>query len=99
MEGKPLITARYRLWADVGEAATIEGIAKALNKGSTNPANPLAYSFVIIHAWSGLDGNGNFVNGGNTMNAVAKLVELLDDDVELVTPEEFVSRVTENVKH
>ena len=99
VEGKPLITARYRLWADVGEAATIEGIAKALNKGSTNPANPLAYSFVIIHAWSGLDGNGNFVNGGNTMNAVAKLVELLDDDVELVTPEEFVSRVTENVKH
>lgn len=96
---KPLVTARYRLWADVAGNADPQSIAKAINAASTDVTKADAYSFVIIHAWSGLDSSGNLVNGGNTMDAVAELVSLLDEDVELVTPSEFMARITENVSH
>ena len=94
--GKPIVTAKYRLWAGTDE---IEDIAAAINRATTNEKNAGAYTFVTVHAWSGLDENGNLVANGNTMEAVYKLVSLLDEDVELVTPSVLIDRITNNVKH
>ncbi|MBQ7364235.1 MAG: hypothetical protein IJW46_01410 [Clostridia bacterium] len=91
---KPLVTAKYRLWAGTD---SIEDIAAAINRASTDETSEHAYTFITVHAWSGLDSDGNFVAGGNTMEAVYQLVTMLDKDVELVTPSEFLSRITENV--
>ena len=92
--GKPVVAARYRLWANTSDGS-VDGIAKAINRASTEPTSADSYSFIIVHAWSGLSGN-NLVEGGNTMNAVAELVRLLDNDVEVVTPSEFMNRIIAN---
>ncbi|MBQ7364408.1 MAG: hypothetical protein IJW46_02285 [Clostridia bacterium] len=93
---KPIVTARYRIWADY---TNIESLANSINKASTNPRDTAAYSFIIVHAWSGLDQEGNVVKDGNTMDAVTALIEKLDDNVDVVTPSEFIRRITENVNH
>ena len=94
--GKPIVTAKYRLWAGTD---SIEDIAASINRATTNETKAGAYTFITVHAWSGMDENGNFSANGNTMEAVYKLVSLLDDDVELVTPTEFIERITENLDH
>jgi len=91
---KPTVAARYRLWANTSDGS-IEAIAKSINRLSTNPTSEKAYSFIIVHAWSGLSGS-NLAEGGNTMDAVAKLLESFDSDVEVVTPSEFMSRIIQN---
>ena len=95
-EGKPVVSARYRLWADL-QGSDINSIATAINQASTDPESADAYSFIIVHAWSGLNPAGQLVNNGNTMDAVAKLVEAFGDNVELVTPTECISRISENL--
>ena len=95
VNGKPLVSARYDLWSELD---TIENIANKVNNAPTDPTSEDSYSFIILHAWSGLDSNGNFVSGENSMDAVAKMVSLFDEDVEIVTPSQFVDRLTENVQ-
>ncbi|MBQ6163782.1 MAG: hypothetical protein IJK23_04845 [Clostridia bacterium] len=90
--GKPVISARYRLWNGIGGCSP-EEIAAKINASSTDPDSLDSYSLVVIHAWSGLDSDGNFVEGGDTMRAVERLVNALGDDVRVVTPGEFVRRV------
>lgn len=95
-DGKPLVSARYRLWSNVPDGS-VEAISKKINSASVDPHSPDAYSFIIVHAWSGLDGNGKMIEGGNTMQAVQALVESLDSDVDVVTPSEFMARVIKNL--
>ncbi len=91
---KPIVAARYRLWADTADG-NIASIARAVNKASTDPSDADAYSFIIVHAWSGLSGK-NLVAGGNTMDAVAELVKAFGSNVEVVTPTEFMNRIIAN---
>lgn len=93
-DGKPIVSARYRLWADVS-GGSIEEIANSINAASTDPTKASSYSFIIVHAWSGLE-NGKLAQNGNTMDAVAKLVQSLGTNVEVVTPTEFMNRIVEN---
>lgn len=93
---KPCVSARYRLWAGVDGVSDPKGIAAALNASSTDVSSPAAYSVVIVHAWSGLDGQGRFVPGGDTMAAVRRLVSQLDPHVEVVGAGEFMERLTQN---
>ena len=74
-------------------------LASEINRASTDPSSEDAYSFIIVHAWSGLDSKGNIVANGNTLDAVAAIVEKLDPDVEVVTPSELIKRITKNVSH
>ncbi len=92
---KPIVSARYRLWTDTQDGS-IEAIARAVNAASTDPTNSDSYSFIIVHAWSGLSGS-RLVPNGNTMDAVAKLVSQFDNDVEVVTPSEFMTRIQNNL--
>ena len=92
----PVVAARYRLWAGL-EDGSLENIAKSINKATANVYNEDAYSFIIVHAWSGVNANGELVSGGNTMNAVEKLIGMFDEDVEVVSASEFMNRVRENL--
>ena len=94
--GKPIVAARYRIWADY---TNIDSLAASINSAPANLSNEKAYSFIIVHAWSGLDANGKVVKDGNTVDAVTALVEKLDDNVDVVTPSEFIRRITEYVDH
>ena len=94
---KPVVSAKYRLWAEL-EDGQIDYIANAINSSSTDPASPEAYSFIIVHCWSGLDREGNLVPDGNTVDAVKAVIDKLSRDVDVVTPSEFMTRVIANLK-
>ena len=94
--GKPAVSARYRLWSNNADSS-IETLARRINGASTDPTDEKAYSFVIVHAWSGMK-DGKLSEGGNTMEAIAALVEKFDEDVEVVTPSEFMDRLIANCK-
>ena len=51
-----------------------------------------------MHAWSGLDENGNLVPNRDAVAAMTKLVSLFDEDVDVVSAEEFIDRMNKNVK-
>lgn len=91
---KPVVSARYKLWADM-PGSSPEDISKAVNAASTDPADADSYSFIIVHAWSGLN-DGKLAPNGNTMDAVAKLVSSFDSDVQVVTPSEFMDLIITN---
>ena len=95
VNGKPVVSARYRLWNN-RKGCTPEEIAAAINDLPADPENPDSYAFVSVHAWSGLNAEGEFCEGGNTMAAVERLVSGLDADTRLVTPAEFIKRLAEN---
>jgi len=92
INGKPVISAKYKLWAT---HETIDSIADKINKGSLDRKSPDAYTFVTVHAWSGLNDKGELVLDGNTVDAVKAVIEKLNPYVEVVTPEEFVRRIYE----
>ena len=88
--GTPIVSARFKLWYGA-ENGSPEEIAAAVNALPDDPASPDSYSFIIVHAWSGLDENGVFSAGGDTMRAVERLVSLFGENVRLVSPETFFS--------
>ena len=92
--GTPIIAARYRLWNGT-EGCSPEEIAAAVNAASRDPASLDAYSLIVVHAWSGLDAEGNFTEGGDTMKAVARLTERFGENVRIVTPTEFAALVAQ----
>lgn len=94
--GKPIVSARYRLWGGVDDGS-IAAISRKINTASTDPTSADSYSFIIVHAWSGDNGKGTVVEGGNTMNGIKNLIESFDSDVQVVTPSEFMNRIIENL--
>lgn len=92
--GTPIISARYKLWSGL-PGGSPEEIAAAVNAASVDPSDPDAYSLIVVHAWSGLIGDGVFAPYGDTMAAVRRLVDLFDEDVRLVPPTEFAALVKE----
>ena len=97
VDGKPIVSAKYRLWND-RQGSSPEEIAAAVNALPTDPNDPDSYAFIIVHAWSGLDSSGAFIEGGNTMAAVEKLVNGLDADTHLVSPSQFMERIAANCR-
>ena len=94
VDGKPAVSARYRLWADTNDGS-LEAIAKGINNAPADVKNKNSYTFIIVHAWSGMDSNGNFSASGNTMAAVDELMLMLDSDVDVVTASEFMGRINQ----
>ena len=93
--GVPVVSARYRLWGGIG-GCDPESIAKSINSAPASVFEEDGYSFIIVHAWSGMDSAGKFGSGGDTMAAVEELISLLDDHVEVVSASEFFNRLIEN---
>ena len=94
--GKPAVSARYMIWAD-HPGGGLGYIARKINRASVDPKEEDAYSFLIVHAWSGMK-DGKLVPHGNTLDAVAELIAQLDEDVEIVTPDVFMERLIENCR-
>ncbi len=94
LDGVPAVSARYMIWAD-HPGGGLGYIARKLNRASRDPSSEDAYSFLIVHAWSGMK-NGELAPHGNTMDAVAELLEQLDPGVEPVTPSVFMDRLIKN---
>lgn len=94
--GKPAVSAKARLWADLGDGQ-IKTIASRINKASTDVTSEKAYSFIIVHAWSGMK-DGKLSPSGNTMEAVQALIAEFNENVEVVTPGEFMDRLIKNCK-
>ena len=94
--GKPVVSARYKLWQGA-PGGSPEEIAAAVNAAPKDPADPDAYSLIVVHAWSGLDGGGNFTGYGDTMAAVERMVAAFDGDVRVVTPSVFASALADAI--
>lgn len=94
VNGKPIITARYRLWNN-RKGSSPEEIAASINAASKDPTRVDAYSLVAVHAWSGVDENGDFIEGGSAMLAVQQLVNALGEDVVVVTPGQFAKLISQ----
>ncbi len=92
----PVVSARYRLWAGLNDGS-IENIANSINAAAADVTGKDAYSFVIVHAWSGLSSDGNFTANNNTMRAVEELISRFDDNVEVVGASEFFNRIKYNL--
>ncbi len=99
VDDTPVVSARHRLWADFADGS-IQTIANALNRASTDPTNAAGYSFVIVHAWSGVNAEGKFTgSGGDSIAAVSRVIDLLGDSVEVVGMDEFMTRIKNNIPH
>jgi len=82
--GKPVITGRYKLWEGF---ETPSSIASKLNNLSTDIKSADGYSLIPVHIWS------------NGVDQIVECAELLDENVRVVTPDEFVSLIKQNVQH
>ena len=91
---KPAVSARYMIWSD-HPTGNLGFIARRINRASTDPTDEESYSFLIVHAWSGLK-DGKLAAHGNTLDAVASLVADLNENVEIVTPGVFMERLITN---
>jgi len=96
-EGKPAISAKYRLWATLPDGE-IDAVANSINNSSVNRRLPGSYSFVIVHCWSGLDEYGNLVPDGNTMQALDRLVSKFNKNVRVLSPADFVNKMIKNLQ-
>jgi hypothetical protein len=96
-DGVPCVSAKYRLWSGPKDGS-LENIASSINSAVADVNNPDSYTFVIVHAWSGMDGNGNFAANGNSMQAVDELISMLDANVDVVSASEFMGRIKQYLK-
>ena len=84
VSGEPVITGRYKLWEGF---ETPGSIASKLNNLSKDIHSADGYSLIPVHIWS------------NGVNEIVECAELLDENVRVVTPDEFVSLIKQNVQH
>lgn len=80
----PVIGGRFRLWEDFNDP---KQLAEKLNTASLDNTSEDGYSLIPVHVWS-MD-----------FNKVLETYNLLGDNVEVVTVEEFVRRITFNIPH
>lgn len=84
INSKPVITGRYKLWEGF---ETPSSIAAKLNNLSTDIHSVDGYSLIPVHIWSmGVD-------------QIVECAGLLNDNVRIVTPDEFVALLEQNVQH
>lgn len=83
---KPIISAREMLWSGLA-GADEKSVIESINSAPRNPESEQGYTLVLVHAWS------------KSLSDVKTVVEQLNSDVEVVTPEDFTSLIKENVTH
>lgn len=67
--------------------ADVAAMARRINSYDTDPTNITGYTAINLHPWS------------HTYEDVKKLVSGLDDHVVIVTADDFIRLITENVPH
>jgi hypothetical protein len=84
INNKPIITGRYKLWEGF---ETPNSIASKLNNLSKDIHSASGYSLIPVHVWS------------MGVEQIIECANLLDSNVRIVTPDEFVSLIKKNVQH
>lgn len=67
--------------------ADVDAMARRINSYDTDPTNITGYTAINLHPWS------------HTYEDVKRLVSGLDDHVVIVTADDFIRLITENVPH
>lgn len=89
---KPFVSVRLSLWYPGGESAEvskewIEEQADIVNSYIPAPTSIDGYTVVNVHPWT------------ITVENLAYFVSLLDENVKLVTADQLINLITENVPH
>lgn len=84
---KPFISCRLSMWEENMTDDWVRDFAARINALPADNTSENGYTYLNIHPWSA------------SMEHVNLLVSLLDDHIELVTAEELVQLVTDNVKY
>ncbi len=90
--GKPFVAARETLWRIAGDDESnqyygfVERVAQRINEYSTDCTKIEGYTVVLAHAWS-----------VGSMDYINRFVDALDEDVVLVTVDQLIDLVSENV--
>ncbi|MBI9071108.1 MAG: hypothetical protein JEY94_05900 [Melioribacteraceae bacterium] len=82
---KPVITGRYQLWG--GEFDGPETLADKINIMSKDITYSKAYSLIPVHVWT------------ESVDDVLTTINHFDDNVRVVTPDEFVALIRKNIQH
>lgn len=87
---KPIVSARYNLWKNENGTYLAPGgsgteIAKQINSASTDPTSGDSYSLIDVHCWS------------MGMTDVKNAISLFGNNVRVVSPQEFMKLIKENV--
>ena len=89
--GKPFASVRLSLWSESGyEGATDEWIKQQADTVNAYPVDIHSvdgYSVICIHAWS------------MKPEAVEKFIGMLDEHVEILSADDFIKTMKENVPH
>ncbi len=85
--GKPIVTARFAVWDPKQmDNATPDDVVRKLNAMPADPHSPDGYSYVTVHAWSGYN-----------METIYEMTKKLNDNIRVVTPDEFMKRIKKNL--
>jgi hypothetical protein len=84
--GKPVISAREMLWPGLS-GCDENSVINHINSAPRDPYSASGYSLVMVLAWS------------KSLSDVQRVINGLDPDVRVVTPEAFVNLIAENVAH
>lgn len=85
--GKPVIATAYKLADGLSYAQNKNTVLRGLNWASRNPHSAKGYSLVAVDAWNNYD----------LPKTIQYIVDRLDSDVRVVTPEEFVNLIQTNL--
>jgi hypothetical protein len=83
VKNKPVIHGRYNYWDGFETTASL---ADKINRASRDIYSSQGYSLIPVHNWS------------RSVNNVLSCVSLLDSDVRVVAPDEFVALIKQNLK-
>ena len=82
INNKPIIGARFAIW---GEKDSPQTVAQKINESVKNQYQPEGYSLIPVHVWS------------NSVEDVKKCIGMLDGDVRVVAPDDFVRLIKKNL--
>lgn len=85
--GKPVISTSMKLADGLSYAPKKDQIVRYINNQPTNPNIQSGYSMIAVDAWNNYDVPGT----------IQYIVDRLDSNIRVVTPDEFVRLATENL--
>ncbi|GKX29944.1 hypothetical protein SH1V18_24240 [Vallitalea longa] len=85
--GKPVISTSVKLADGLSYAYNKDQVVNYLNSQPTNPNNESGYSMIAVDAWNNYD----------LPATLQYIVDRLDSNVRVVTPDEFVRLIKENI--
>lgn len=81
---KPIVTPREMLWHGIA-GSDVTSVVQHINAAPRNPKSATGYSLVLVHAWS------------SSMDEVKAVIDQLQGDVKVVTPDKMVKLIQNNV--